>query len=726
MSTAPFDDQNHNTDAEEQPIRLPVHLPTLWIGLRSRYRLLGICVMGAMVLGLLGSRILGKRSYEASTVLLYRPPPSTTTLPAGEVDQNDTPSLYTQTDMVKLADNLKEVRRRLALKEPIDTIAESIKVDVPVNSTLMTITVTANKSKKAADIANMSRQVFLEKELSLQHAEAAGRIRDLVARQEKVQTELHDAEQRLKEFTIQNHVVDLDKEAGWYLQQLINTELVYEEAVGQANASRLQQANIDRIAGNLEKKVQAEEAQINDGADRQETVPSDDAIRGRVADLRLKEIEMNRSKTLYDEGIYSRRAYEQAKAAYEQERFMLYKDSPSAALFKDMTLRELDVQLAHISDQEKVSHLREAVQHVHERLDSLPLVQRDYLALEREVTIRAAEREHIDQLLAVARRENESQSFAFSLVSAAVPPPEPLKSNRKLIFLALTMLGSLGSLMLALALELVDRRIRSTQDAACKLGLPVLAGFRHGDLESEQDKNTALTLLNHFLQLGLEPGTRMMVVSASAGEGVTAVTTLLAKSLAVAGKETVLLDANFREAVPLTACADEPGRLVHRWPWVSRLLEHLKPQIFLPSAPDHEATLTTVHDRQSDTGLSDLLAGQEASYTTAGQVESITMLGAGQYRQPELLLSPQLPAVLERASAHGRKLVMLNTTPLQSFPDATFMGRAVPYALLVVAANKLPADAIKKCIAALEANHVRPVGLVLTNIADVYMERRAA
>lgn len=720
---------NNAPDSGEAPVKLPVHLKTLLIGVHSRRRLLATFAITAILLGLAGAKLIGKKSFEARTVLLYRPPPTGSTLPAGEVDENDTPTLLTQMDMVKIDTNLEEVRRRLNLKDSIETLATAIKVDVPINSSLMTITVTANDAKKASDIANTTRQVFLEEALNIQHAQASSKARDLVARQDKVMKELQTAERNLKDFTIKNHVVDLDKEAGWYLQQLINTELVYEEAVGQNNASRLQEANIGRIAAKLEKKVQAEEAQVNstlpDNAPAADLSNSalDESIRGRVADLKMKEIEMGRAKALADEGIYSKREYEKAKAAYEQERFLLYKDSPSAALYKEMTLRELDVQLAHISDQQKVSHLSEAVQHVHQRLDSLPLVQRDYLALSREVAIRATEREHIDQLLGLARREAESQTFGFSLVSEATPPILPLKSNRKVVFIAITLLITICGFVVALALELLDRRLRSVGDAIAKLSTEVLAGFNYGTLDAEDLSDEALKLTHRLQNLGVRAASRVLVVSPSLGEGAPEIATIIARGFASAGDSVLLIDARLRDV------REHPQTEPQYTGWRNRLhtiLLKLKPELRLPPVRYSESSLTSLNGAASYQGFSDLLEMQRGDRHLVRPVaERIGLLPVGRTNRHELLISHSVGHVISETTSPN-DLVLINTASMLTAPDARFLAPVATSAIVVAAAGKITAEKIEGCCKSLRDSGVDVIGVVVTNIAEAFAERKAA
>jgi polysaccharide biosynthesis transport protein len=712
-------------EPQEPAAKLPFDVRTLVIGIRGRLHIVAAVACVSVLLGFAAAMLMGHKIYEASSVLLYKAPAG-----AGpESDGNEAPSLLTQMDMVKIPSNLEETRRRLKLKSSVEKLGTAVKVEVPINSSLMEITSTWDTAQGAADIANTVREVFLENQLRIQHAEAGNKIHDLETRLDKVLSELHTAEDNLKDFTVKNHVVDIDKEAGWYLQQLINTELVYEQAVGDERAARIQQNNMGQIVGDLKSKVRSEEDQVaSDPASLTKNLSGDPAkdadIKGRVATLKEKEIEMQRSKTLAEAGIYSRSEYERARAAYETEKFALYNNSPSAALLREMTLRELNIKLSNISDQQKVAQLKEAVDRVRERLDALPLVQREYLALQREVAIRAAERERIDQFLSLARRQNESESFGFSLVAAAKPPALPLKSNKRLLFFALTILGAGLGVIVVLLMELADRRMYSVGDASAKLKTEVLAGFRHQKWASLGDgDDTALTLMSRLRSLGVSSGTRLMVVSPSAGEGAPEVAELLARTFANGGDSGLLIDAQFRELI-MKSRPQLPAEGLRRK--VEPAIAFLKPRILRPAFDDCEASLTSLADAGGVEGFSDLLAGESDDFTAPIRLSRhVRLLTAGTRPRPELLLSPRVKSVIRQCSL-PTDLIFVNAAPMLPHPDATFLVPTVPNVLVVVSAGKTPANKVEQCIAKLREAGAAVLGVVVTNIADIYVEKKVA
>jgi len=711
-------------ELQEPEVKFPVDIRTLLIGIGARAHVLVIFVIFSLLAGLGGAKMFGHKEFETSTVLLYKPPAG-----AGpESDGNTTPSLLTQVEMVKIPSNLETTRRRLKLKSSIEKLNGAIKAEVPINSSLMEITVTWNSAQQAADIANTVRDVFLEDQLSIQHNDAGNQIRDLESRLVKVQGELHIAEQNLKDYTVKNHVVDPDKEAGWYLQQLINTELVYEQAIGDDKAAQLQQANIGKLVADLQVKARNEEQLVSSGV---QFMPpkggsenaSTNAIQGRVAVLRLKEIEMERAKALVDEGVYSQREYDKAKADYESEKFNLYNNSPSAGLLKEMTMRELDVKLASISDELKVAHLKEAVNHVREKLDALPLVQRDYVALQREVAIRAAERERIDQFLGLARRQNESQSFGFSVVSTAKPPVLPMHSNRKMVFIAILFMGTFFGFLVVVGMELADRRVRSIGDARAKLKAEVLAGFPHGDLRSTGSRDNALMLISKLRAGGLNPGSRILVVSPTPGEGAPEIALQLGRTFASSGDTVLLVDAQFRRPAVRQSSGPEAAGLRKKIEFLKTLFQS---RIVMPKLSESEESLSAETGLQDSMGLSDLIAGESNEACAALEIDhKMRLVPAGRSARPELLLFQHLGEVITRCEMPG-DLTFMHTASMLDHPDATFMASAVQNALIVVSAGKVKAARIDECAAKLEGAGMKVLGVVVTNIADAYVERNAA
>ena len=101
---------------------------------------------------------------------------------------------------------------------------------------------------------------------------------------------------------------------------------------------------------------------------------------------------------------------------------------------------------------------------------------RDELAgLQRDLEIAQRAYEGMSQRLMQSRLESQVVQTNVSILAPAHAPTEPSFPNLLLNTVAAIFLGTFGALGAAFALELIDRRVRSAQDVAEMLQLPVLA-----------------------------------------------------------------------------------------------------------------------------------------------------------------------------------------------------------------------------------------------------------
>jgi len=109
----------------------------------------------------------------------------------------------------------------------------------------------------------------------------------------------------------------------------------------------------------------------------------------------------------------------------------------------------------------------------------MPAVERDYVALMREVQGEQAKYNELRQKQLSAELaqnlETEQKGERFTLIEPPVQPQEPISPNRKAI-LALGLLLSVGAAMgLVALLEAVDTRVRGRRELIALLGVPPLA-----------------------------------------------------------------------------------------------------------------------------------------------------------------------------------------------------------------------------------------------------------
>ena len=127
--------------------------------------------------------------------------------------------------------------------------------------------------------------------------------------------------------------------------------------------------------------------------------------------------------------------------------------------------REAELRATLDAQKKKVLQLKE------ER-DGIGVLQRDVEGAQRAYEL-------VTQRLAQTSLESQTQQTNIAVLTPALPPLEPSSPKVLLNTLIAIFLGTLLGVGTALLLELMQRRVRSTDDLAETLGVPVLAVIDH-------------------------------------------------------------------------------------------------------------------------------------------------------------------------------------------------------------------------------------------------------
>ncbi len=702
-----------------QEEKLPFHLPTLLRGVWRRRRWLLNCLGISIALGLVGGWLLGSQTYEADTVLIFESALGDE-MGSNRGVQSRMRALRTSLDMVKLKANLEEVRKRLALETSLDQIGQAASVTVPANTSLMTIRVSWNSPKVAADIANTLREVFLESVEGVR-AERIKKVMDFEKVSEEVSSRLQQADTAFKDFTTREKIVDLDKQTQWYLQELTSTEQLLRDAEFEKKKLDLQLEHFDSIINDLKKKASEEQVasqateslgEINIRFRRlRDAIHDDRAHRAGVADLSQKELEYNKAKRLYERDLIPRIQYERAKAEYERtkaltvdtEQIKKWKSeikkldkvvipskgtsSTSAKMLQEMMLKSFEIQLQHVTAEEKVQHLKEARKSSSEKLAALNEQQREYIALSRKVEALETEKKTVEELVAQTRRA-ESQSPQFSLVSEAQVPEKPLRSTVPLFIVAITGFGIFSTVAVVLGLELADTTIKSQPELALKLDRPVLGAIAKMDQSGHLPAEPFKIICRHIRNRLPKKGARILVVSSQPGEGKTILARNLAQSFGRQEERVLLVDAqvskdssgqSFRDLV------DPDGSEIRG------LGEYLSFEV----------------DSLDEIIYPTELAGVEC------------LPHVGQAVIMELLGSNRMKDLLDQLSDHY-SLILIESQSVLSHADTEMVAQYVDAAILVVRAQWSKMGALRETLRRLEAVNVPILGLVLNGVDQLY------
>jgi len=299
--------------------------------------------------------------------------------------------------------------------------------------------------KFASDVANAFAQSYIDTTLELRVAPARQFAAWFDARTKQLRDNLEKAQQALSAYQREKGIVatteSIDDETARLNE--ISNQLVQAQALRYETSSRKRQAG----AGNENVPEVLQSPLI--------TSLKTDLAR---AEGRLQDIE-SRLGTNHPEYLkaQSEAASLRAQIALETRRVASSLGSANRANLQ----REAELRAALDAQKKKVLQLAEG-------RDRISVLERDVEAAQRAYDL-------VSQRLAQASLESQIQQTNISVLTPAEPPLEPSSPKVLRNFLIAIFLGTLLGVGTALLLELMRRRVRSTEDLSETLGVPVLA-----------------------------------------------------------------------------------------------------------------------------------------------------------------------------------------------------------------------------------------------------------
>ncbi|MGQ9635160.1 MAG: GumC family protein [Bryobacteraceae bacterium] len=136
---------------------------------------------------------------------------------------------------------------------------------------------------------------------------------------------------------------------------------------------------------------------------------------------------------------------------------------------KDKEIEQFVAEQARLNKQQKI---------VQDRIDAIPLGEREYMQLTRDYAIARKEYEDLmiksSQSAMATDLERQQQGEVLEVLEPASLPQSPREPNRWMIVITGTMLGLISGVFLAGARELKDTSLKNLKDVRAYTGLPIL------------------------------------------------------------------------------------------------------------------------------------------------------------------------------------------------------------------------------------------------------------
>jgi len=320
-------------------------------------------------------------------------------------------------------------------------------------------------------------------------------------------------------------------------------------------------------------------------------------------------------------------------------------------------------------------------------------------SLERDVT---ANRQLYDTftLRSKEMRAGDLQAPIARVVDEARPPKGPYGPNQRLIIGMWVLASLLAGVSLALLIERLNNKVKSSHEAESKLGVravgvlpitqpekgvPLERMYREGNQNAFSE--SIRTIRSSVLLSGLQSPNKVVLLTSSVpDEGKTTLASNLAFAFAQV-KKTLLIEADMRR------------------PKLGRVLG----------------------DNGKRPGLSELVTGQadagKCIFEIAGSDLHVMLAGRVPPNPLELISSPQFVAVMEKLRSQY-EVIVVDSPPVQLVSDAVMLAQLATSVLFVVRADATPYPIARHALSRLHRVDAPVLGAVLNQIdlekADSY------
>ncbi|MBB6053169.1 GumC family protein [Armatimonas rosea] len=435
---------------------------------------------------------------------------------------------------------------------------------VVVGPRLFEIQVTTNQAEKAELLANALAESFVEYNHVLNTKDTYSVVKILQEQLRKADAELAKARTKYSNYSQEHKVIGTSDDETRSARTQIDTYRAEINGVQQELAvCQTRLSNNQRRLAEIESLLRSPRPAVT-GANSKAISAEIDRITGTLASLQARYgaeyPEVKRSLITRDDLI------KRLKTAQDLERTILTYDE-KVSQQADIQKNNKDTQARILELQARQETLSKAITNEESRAMESKNLSDPVNSLANEVNSKSESRAAILARLNAALMAHDVAQRENPLVILervnSLNPPVNISSGRTFKLIGLSAICALlGSCALIIALDSVDKRIKSVSEAERSYPVRILATIpqpegtmsyadlaRIAELKPRALATEAYRFLGLHMLNDVTPNMRsIMVISAKAEQGSTTTITNLAITLAQAGKKVVLVDANTRTA----------------------------------------------------------------------------------------------------------------------------------------------------------------------------------
>lgn len=477
--------------------------------LRRRWKALFLGLAGVFALAVLVTLLGTRRNWEATAILLYTPLP----VPQDFQGLYQPPEMSSAQSLAVSRAVLEKLKTDFELPVPLKTLRKLIRVEPAFGSeNMLEISLQWGNPKEAAAMVDLLASRFPEEVARVRRQALNSYYRDLGNHLRECDTRLTAARKRLADYSMSQNVIDADADMD-SLQDEIN---YLEEFLSKTQRQGVEfTAQSNRLAAHIkdlkdqeaEKSREAEQYEaahesVADARRRQdrlrELIFEERRVMEVKAQLEAKRHEYERAVVLLKKHTIPKARFEQVQGEMESliarikenESILKWKSeleridktvvpkgsakrvgSPIVAqvLFKKL---ELDLQMLGV--EKKLFELQKALAAKRFQREKLIRQRHEFQNLEDDVETINDERRAVEDRLAVLRTLRSLGPVEFSVISPAKAGEHAVKTNRKILFSGVFVLGATLLVVGLVGFEIQQNGLMAIDDVLPRLGLTKL------------------------------------------------------------------------------------------------------------------------------------------------------------------------------------------------------------------------------------------------------------
>lgn len=525
----------------EPPVTMPARLAPARL-LRGIWLRRNVAILTALVflaLSLVAALTVITPQWQAVTTLILRQDVEELSVGGGKPYQPPEYNIQTMLDTLLLKSSLNQTRELSGVEVELTTLAAAIAVSKGKESEVINLRLTWDDPTVAAVLVNNLASTFIQKTRAIRTEQAEADYQRYTSQLVDATERVRAADAKVLAFQRLYDVSDTGEEIKARLIDLSRLESEYATHQATIEAIRGARSELEKAIGAEPETMVASQLYRNPLMRKLEEYQTElEQLKSRYTATNPKVVKLQREVDALNEVIRQFGA----------------DSAPESTVGANQLRQDMRLMLHEVNDRLRVAEgtgagLARSVKEMREKLAYLNDRDKELMILKAEQDSARALESSLMAKAQEARVAANTSEAPFSVVERAVPPDRPLSSSRRILVAAGLILGMGLGVFLALALEILDPKIRDHLELAdmakvqVSLELPVTG---HPLIDQEHPSSPLARAFRRFINnlANASDFDAVAIISPHSDHGRAAVAYNMGASLAIKGTPALLVDGD--------------------------------------------------------------------------------------------------------------------------------------------------------------------------------------